>query len=247
MSLGYGPRAPLCVRDVSVHIHPGQFVAIVGRSGAGKSSLASLLLGLHEPTSGRVLYDGADLRSLDLRTVRRQLGIVTQQPVLFGATIRQNISLTDPEASLDSVQIASKRAGLHDEIQAMPMQYETLLIDRGASLSGGQRQRIALARALLREPAILLLDEATSALDTVTEKIVQAELQRLRCTRIVIAHRLSTIANADLILVMEGGRVIEQGSHADLLARRGAYTQLVDGQLHAAAECTEIVRHEVRP
>ncbi len=231
VSLRYGRRAALCVREVSVHIKPGQFVAVVGRSGAGKSSLAGLLLGLHSPTSGHVFYDGVDLHSLELRALRRQLGIVTQQPALFGATIRQNICLGSPDADLDAVIAAAQRARIHDEIVAMPMQYETLLVDRGASLSGGQRQRIALARALLRQPAILLLDEATSALDALTEYSVQAELRQLSCTRIVIAHRLSTVVEADLILVMEGGELVEQGRHEELLAGGRLYARLVAGQL----------------
>lgn len=240
VGLRYGPHSMPAVRDVSVHIQPGQFVAIVGRSGAGKSSLASLLLGLHQPTSGRVLFDGMDLRELDLPSIRRQLGIVTQQPALFGTTIRQNITLAAPQAELGAIQQAAQRACIHDEIAALPMQYETPLVDRGASLSGGQRQRIALARALLREPAILLLDEATSALDSVTERAVQTELSRLRCTRIVIAHRLSTIAAADLILVMQDGQLVEQGRHDELLARGGAYACLIAAQLHPDADAESV-------
>ncbi len=230
VSFRYAPLSPPVVREVSLCIEPGQFVALVGRSGSGKSTLASLLLGLYAPTTGRILYDGVDLAELDLRSVRRQLGIVTQQPYLFGGTLRSNIALSDPTLSLDAVVEAARRARLHDEIMALPMRYDTLLLDRGASLSGGQRQRVALARALVRRPAILLLDEATSALDAVTEAEVQAELVRLQCTRIVIAHRLSTVASADLILVMEDGVVVEQGRHADLIAKGGAYARLVAAQ-----------------
>jgi ABC-type bacteriocin/lantibiotic exporter with double-glycine peptidase domain len=226
----YSPQSPIVVRDVSVSIHPGQFVAIVGRSGSGKSTLASLLLGLYPPASGRVRYDGVDLSKLDLRSVRRQLGIVTQRPYLFGSSIRANIALSDPGLSLSSVITAAKRACIHGEIVEMPMGYETLLLDGGASLSGGQRQRIALARALVREPAILLLDEATSALDSVTEREVQAELEALRCTRIVIAQRLSTIRQADLILVMEDGQINERGTHQELISVDGLYRRLVQTQ-----------------
>src|SRR5229473_1900791 len=226
----YSPQSPIVVRDVSVSVHPGQFVAIVGRSGSGKSTLASLLLGLYPPTSGRVRYDGVDLSKLDLRSVRRQLGIVTQRPYLFGSSIRANIALSDPGLALNSVITAAKRACIHGEIVEMPMGYETLLLDGGASLSGGQRQRIALARALVREPAILLLDEATSALDSVTEREVQTELEALRCTRIVIAQRLSTIRQADMILVMEGGQIVERGTHQELISVDGLYRRLVQTQ-----------------
>lgn len=228
VSFRYGPALPLVVQGVSVHIQAGQLVAIVGRSGAGKSTLANLLLGLYLPTSGRVLYDGQDLNGLDLRSVRGQMGIVLQDAYLFGgSTIRDNITLGDPWLSLDTVVAAAKLARVHDDIIAMPMQYDTLLADRGGSLSGGQRQRLALARALVRRPAVLLLDEATSALDAVTEAQVQAALASLSCTRVVIAHRLSTIMEADVILVMDEGRLVEAGTHEELLARQGAYMELV--------------------
>src|SRR5262249_46462038 len=154
-------------------------------------------------------YDGVDLAGLELRSVRRQVGIVTQHPYLFGGSLRDNIALADPDLPLESVIQAARLAQIHDEIMAMPMGYETPLVDRGASLSGGQRQRISLARALVRRPPILLLDEATSALDAVTESRVQLALESLGCTRIVIAHRLSTIASAHLILVMDGGKLVE--------------------------------------
>ena len=235
VSLRYSPHAPDAVADVSLHIAPGQLVAIVGRSGAGKSSLAALLAGLYPPTAGRVRYDGADLRELDLPWLRRQIGVVTQQPALFGSTIRQNIALSDPAAPLDAVREAAKRACIHDEIVAMPMQYDTLLVDRGASLSGGQRQRIALARALLREPTVLLLDEATSSLDTMSERAVKAQLAELRCTRIVIAHRLSTIVDADLIVVMDKGHIVAQGRHAALAAQGGLYAELLAAQQRGGA------------
>jgi ABC-type bacteriocin/lantibiotic exporter with double-glycine peptidase domain len=223
------------VRDVSVEIQAGDFVAIVGRSGSGKSTLASLLLGLYKPDAGHIFYDGVDLESLDLRALRQQVGIVNQRAYVFGASIRANISMSDPQLRLDEVIVAAKHAQIDDEIRAMPMGYETLLLDGGGSLSGGQRQRVALARALVRRPAILMLDEATSALDSVTERAVQQQLDKLLCTRIVIAHRLSTIRDADLILVMEEGRVVEQGTHAELLAAKGAYARLIAAQVESTS------------
>jgi ATP-binding cassette subfamily B protein len=227
----YDPRGPLAVRDVDLQIEPGQFVAIVGRSGSGKTTLANLLLGLHPPSEGRVLFDGIDLSELDLRSVRQQLGVVNQNFALFGSTIRENIALSDPSASLADVEAAARLACVHEDIAQFPMGYDTVLLDRGSAISGGQRQRLALARALLHRPSILLLDEATSALDAATELDVQQALQSLRCTRLVIAHRLSTIKDADLILVMEEGRAVEVGRHEQLLERRGVYQKLVRAQL----------------
>jgi ATP-binding cassette, subfamily B, bacterial len=231
VSFRYGPFAPLAVEDISVDIPPGRFVALVGRSGAGKSTLASLLVGLYQPTEGRILFDGTDLNELDLRSVRRQVGVVPQHPYLFGTSIRANITLSDPTLPLSRAVEAAKLAHIHDDVLAMPMGYDSIMADGGASLSGGQRQRMALARALVHRPAILLLDEATSALDTRTEREIQRELTALRTTRIVIAHRLSTIRDADLILVMDGGRLVEQGRHDDLIALGGVYASLVAAQM----------------
>jgi ABC-type bacteriocin/lantibiotic exporter with double-glycine peptidase domain len=231
VSFRYGPVSALAVREVTVDIPPGRFVALVGRSGAGKSTLASLLVGLYPPTEGRILFDGNDLAELEFRSVRRQVGVVPQHPYLFGTSIRGNVTLADPSLPLSRAVEAAKLAHIHDDVMVMPMGYETILADGGASLSGGQRQRLALARALVHRPAILLLDEATSALDTRTEREIQHELAGLRSTRIVIAHRLSTIRDADLILVMDDGRLVEQGRHEELIALGGVYASLVAAQM----------------
>lgn len=231
----YAPRGDLVVRDVSLRIDPGQTVAIVGRSGSGKTTLAHLLLGLYPPDSGRVLLDDMDLADLDCHSVRAQLGVVGQDPFLFGVSIRQNISFAHPSADLARVEYAARLACIHDDITAMPMGYDTMLVDGGASLSGGQKQRLALARALLHQPRILLLDEATSHLDTLTEAAVHANLNTLGCTRMLIAHRMSTIRDADRIIVVEAGAIVESGSHDELLAIGGAYAQLVTGQVDGPA------------
>jgi ABC-type bacteriocin/lantibiotic exporter with double-glycine peptidase domain len=234
VSFRYSPLAPLVVNDVSLTILPGQKVAIVGRSGSGKSTLAHLLLGLYPPVAGRILYDGTDLAQLEVHSVRRQIGIVTQDTQLFGTSIRDNIALADPSLSLAAVERAARLACIHDNIAAMPLDYSTPLGDGGMTLSGGQRQRVALARALAQQPNILLLDEATSALDALTERQVFQNLAELGRTTIVIAHRLSTIRDADLILVMADGRLVEHGTHDDLMALGGAYRELVLSQASPA-------------
>nr|WP_224367107.1 peptidase domain-containing ABC transporter [Hyalangium versicolor] len=230
VSFQYGVNAPMVVQNVSVSIAPGQFVAIVGRSGAGKSSLAHLMLGLYLPSSGSIRYDNVPLAEMDLQEMRRQMGVVLQNPSLFRGDIRHNIAYADATLPIDKIIKASFRAHVHDDIMAMPMKYDTVLSDMGASLSGGQRQRIAIARALVNEPAILLLDEATNSLDAKTERAVQEAIAQLSCTRVVIAHRLTTLRDADLILVMDQGKLVERGTHPELMARRGYYYELFSSQ-----------------
>lgn len=225
----HDPRGPWVVRDVSVSIRPGQKVALVGASGSGKSTLARLLLTLHTPVEGEILYDGVPASELNLRTLRRQFGVVGQDSSLFSGSIRENIALNSPDAPLERVVAAAQVAALHEEIMAMPMGYETMLTD-GGGLSGGQRQRLSLARALLPRPKILLLDEATSNLDSATEAAIESNLFWLTQTRIVIAHRLSTIRDADLILVVDSGRVVERGTHDELMSAGGKYAELVATQ-----------------
>lgn len=227
VSFRYAKPDPLVLEDVSLAFVSGCRVALVGRTGSGKSTLARLLAGLYEPSAGRILFDGKDLASLDLRSLRSQLGFVTQDTQLFGGTVRQNIALSDPQMGLNEVIHAAKCACIHDEIVAMGMGYETVLADRGLSLSGGQRQRLALARALACRPSVLVLDEGTSHLDAVTEEMVNRNLAQLRCTRIVIAHRLSTIRDADLIVVLAAGRVAAQGKHEELLRNSSKYAELL--------------------
>jgi ATP-binding cassette subfamily B protein len=234
VSFRYGPNDPLVVRDVSLVVAPGSTVAIVGRSGSGKSTLASLLLGIHRPTDGRIVYDGYDLAELDRKQVRQQFGMVPQAPFIFSGSVRSNIALIDPTLPLERVVAAARRADIDTDIRAMAMGYDTPIADGGATLSGGQRQRLALARALVHDPAVLVLDEATSSLDATTERAVIDKLGELRATRIIIAHRLSTIVRADRIVAMHDGRIVESGTHAELIQRGGVYAELVADQSFGA-------------
>jgi ABC-type bacteriocin/lantibiotic exporter with double-glycine peptidase domain len=226
LNFKYGEQAPLVVQNVNLDIPPGASVALVGPSGSGKSTLLNLLSGLYKPISGDIQYDSKPLHDMDLRGVRQQIGIVPQHPFIFGGTIRENVALTSPGATLDRISAACKVSCLHDDVSEMPMQYDTVVSDGGGSLSGGQRQRVAIARAVIRNPALMLLDEATSALDNSTEAKVITNLERQRCTRITVAHRLSTVRNADLIVVMDKGKVAESGKHDELVAKGGLYAAL---------------------
>jgi HlyB family type I secretion system ABC transporter len=231
VSFRFSPETSEILHNVSVTIQAGQKVALVGRTGSGKSTLGKLLLGLYLPTEGEIFYDGIPLRSLDYQAVRSQFGVVMQEATIFNGSIRQNITFNTPDMSLEHITQAAYRAALHDDILQMPMGYDTMVSEGGAALSGGQRQRLALARALANAPAILLLDEATSALDVVTEQVIERNLGELSCTQILIAHRLSTVRHADVILVLDQGRIIEQGTHQELLQRNGSYAYLIRSQL----------------
>jgi ABC-type bacteriocin/lantibiotic exporter with double-glycine peptidase domain len=230
VSFRYDSHSCNVLENVSFDICPGQKVALVGRTGSGKSTLARLLLGLYMPTEGGIFYDGLPAHQMNPQALRSCWGTVMQDAVLFSSSVRDNITFHGTPLPPAEVERAAEIAGIHAEISRMPMRYETRIDEGGGSLSGGQRQRLAIARAVANRPHLLLLDEATSHLDVVTEAAVDRNLDSLTCTRVVIAHRLSTIQNADLILVLAEGRLVEQGRHDELLALRGHYAALVRQQ-----------------
>jgi ATP-binding cassette subfamily B protein len=229
LSFTYPGRETPALVDVDLHIQPGERVAVVGPSGAGKSTLLALLLRFYDPSQGQVTLDGYDIRTLDLVALRRVMGLVAQAPVLFSGTVAENLRYGDAEASNERLRMAAQDASALDFIDALPQGFDTPLGPGGVQLSGGQRQRLAIARALLKDPAVLLLDEATSALDAESERLVQQALDRLMVgrTSIVIAHRLATVIAADRLLVFDGGRLVAAGTHRELITTSGLYRHLV--------------------
>ncbi|MGH2348090.1 MAG: ABC transporter ATP-binding protein [bacterium] len=228
VSFAYEPHQ-WALRDLNLEVAPGERVALVGLSGAGKTTLVNLIARFYEPATGRVEIDGWDLRRVTTRSLRRQIGLVPQETILFRGTVRDNIAYARPDASLDEVIAAARAANAHDFIVALSQEYETILGDDGMQLSGGQRQRLAIARALLNNPRLLILDEATSALDSESEALIQDAIDRVARgrTTFIIAHRLSTVRRADRIVVLDQGAVVEDGRHDELLARDGTYARLL--------------------
>ncbi|HVN16765.1 MAG TPA: ABC transporter ATP-binding protein [Anaerolineales bacterium] len=252
VSLRYLDEKSVALTDIDLAVQPNQLIALIGQTGSGKTSLVNLIPRFYDVTEGAVLVDGVDVREVDLGSLRKQIGIVLQTSLLFSDTIGANIAYGRPDATEDEVIAAAKAAQAHEFILGFPNGYETIVGERGVTLSGGQRQRVAIARALLMNPRILILDDSTSSVDTQTEKLIQEALDHLMegRTTFVIAHRLSTVRRADLILVMENGRIVQRGKHAELLAQGGLYREIHDLQLnqdHAfVSESEEVESLETR-
>ena len=230
VSFKYDPESSDNVlNNINLEILPGQKVAFVGRSGSGKSTLVNMVNRILSPTDGRILIDGIDISSVDLISLRRQIGVVEQSPFIFSGTVRENISIINPNLPYESIVSAATLAGVHEFASNLPMRYDTRIGEGGRALSGGQQQRIIIARALAADPSILILDEATAALDNESEKIIQKNLDKVMSgrTTLAIAHRLSTIQNSDMIVVLENGEIAETGTHSELIERRGFYYYLV--------------------
>ena len=230
ISFRYNENMPLVIDDLSLKIRSGQYVAIVGETGCGKSTLMRLMLGFEKPQKGAVYYDGKDLNSIDLRSLRRKIGVVLQNGKLFQGDIYSNIVISAPQLTMDEAWEAAEMAGIAEDIRRMPMGMHTIISEGSGGVSGGQRQRLMIARAIAPKPKLLMFDEATSALDNITQKIVSDSLSKLKCTRIVIAHRLSTIRQCDRIVYLEKGKIVEDGTYEGLLARNGKFAALVERQ-----------------
>lgn len=237
VTFGYDPDRPV-LREISFVVEPGQLVALVGPSGSGKTTLTYLVMRFFDPQQGRILIDGVDLRQVQLSSLRRQIGVVTQETFLFHASVRENLLYGKPSASSAELEAALRAANVADVVERLPQKLDTIVGERGFKLSGGEKQRLAIARAILADPRILILDEATSSLDSEAEALVQQALERLLAgrTSLVIAHRLSTILKADQILVLENGTIVERGTHQELLARGGLYRRLYEEQFRAELE-----------
>lgn len=230
VSFRYHESMPMVIDDLSLKIRPGQYVAIVGSTGCGKSTLMRLLLGFEKPLKGAVYYDGKDLNAIDLKSLRRKIGVVMQDGKLFQGDIFSNITISAPHLTLKEAWEAAEMAGVAEDIRRMPMGMHTIISEGSGGVSGGQRQRLMIARAIAPRPRILMFDEATSALDNLTQKTVSDSLEKLKCTRIVIAHRLSTIRHCDRILYLEKGKILEDGTYDQLIAQGGKFAQLVERQ-----------------
>jgi ABC-type bacteriocin/lantibiotic exporter with double-glycine peptidase domain len=226
----YSEKSPVVLDDLNLKIKPREYIAIVGRSGCGKSTLMRLLMGFEKPESGMVMYDQKDLAELDPASLRRNIGVVLQNGKLFAGSIFSNITISAPWLTLKEAWEAAEMAGMADDIRNMPMGMHTLISEGSGGISGGQKQRLMIARAIAPKPKILMFDEATSALDNITQKKVSDTLDTLNCTRVVIAHRLSTIRNCDRILVMDKGKIAEDGSYDELIAKNGLFAELVERQ-----------------
>ena len=235
MTFGYDAHKPV-LKDINLHVKPGEMIGLVGHSGAGKSTLINLICRFYTPDGGKLEIDGEDIKQINLRDLRRQIGVVLQEPYLFSGTIAENIAYANPDASMEDIITAAKAANAHEFIVKFPDGYDTEVGERGGSLSGGERQRISIARAILHNPRILILDEATSSVDVETEKKIQQAIDRLvqNRTTFAIAHRLSTLRNADRLFVIEKGKGVECGSHAELMEKKGIYYKLVETQREAA-------------
>jgi ABC-type bacteriocin/lantibiotic exporter with double-glycine peptidase domain len=231
VSFKYAEDAPPVIDDLSLKVRPGQYIGIVGRTGCGKSTLIRLLLGFERAQKGAVYYDGHDMGDIDLRYLRHNLGVVTQDGKLFAGDIFSNITIGAPHLNMDAAWEAAELAGIADDIREMPMGMHTVISEGAGGISGGQKQRLMIARAIAARPKVLLFDEATSALDNITQKKVAASLASLKCTRIVVAHRLSTIIDCDRILVMDNGRIVEDGTYGQLVEQDGIFAGLVARQL----------------
>ncbi|MGX8706722.1 MAG: ATP-binding cassette domain-containing protein, partial [bacterium] len=230
VSFRYEENTPWVLENLSLKIRAGEYVAIVGRTGCGKSTLVRLMLGFEKPQKGAVFYDGHDLNAIDPKSLRRKMGVVIQNGDLFQGDIFSNITLSAPQLTIAEAWEAAETAGIADDIREMPMGMMTMISEGQGGISGGQKQRLLIARAIAPKPRILIFDEATSALDNKTQRQVSDALDKLKCTRIVIAHRLSTIRNCDRILVMDHGQIIEQGNYDELIALNGAFADLVARQ-----------------